>query len=265
MVPLVKEFEMMQLSNLFRTLVFAAVLAIPVGVAAEVLAEPESAGTLALGGYAPKGFLSDYSKLEPVEGDKDAFRYVDDFVDFSKYRKLLIDRIKVWYKEDSDYKGIDPDELKALTDYFHQAIVKAVGNDYEVVMEPGPDVLRLRIAVTDVVPNKPEASVVSLAVPFMWVADAGTGVAKGETGSTAFTGEATIEMEAMDSASSQQVGAYIDREVGKKYNWNKGIGEGVSSYVKAYSKWEYTKKAMDLWAQRLKTTLDELAGEAKGV
>ena len=140
-----------------------------------------------------------------------------------------------------------------------------MGNDYEVVREPGPDVLRVRIAVTDVVPNKPEASVVSLVVPFLWVADAGTGVAKGETGSTAFTGEATIEMEAMDSVSSQQVGAYIDREVGKKYNWDKGIGEGISSYAKAYSKWKYTKKAMDLWAQRLKTTLDELAGEAKGV
>jgi len=55
------------------------------------------------------------------------------------------------------------------------------------------------------------------------------------------------------------------RGVGKKYNWDKGIGEGISSYAKAYSKWKHTKKAMDLWAQRLKTTLDELAGEAKGV
>ncbi len=179
-----------------------------------------------------------------------------------QYKKLLIDRIKVWYKDDSDYKGIDPDDLKALTDYFHQAIVKAVGDDYKVVNEPGPDVLRVRIAVTDLVPNKPEASVVTLVVPFAWVADAGTGVAKGETGSTSFTGEATIEMEAMDSVSSQQVGAYIDREVGKKYNWTEGVGEGVSSYMKAYSKWDYTKKSMDIWAQRLKKALDELEGKA---
>ena len=256
---------MMQKLNLSRTWIFVSLLAISGGVAAEAQAEPASDGTPALGDYAPKGFLSDYSKLEPVEGDKDAFRYVDDSVDFSMYKKLLIDRIMVWYKGDSDYKGIDPDELKALTDYFHQAIVKAVGDDYEVVIEPGPDVLRVRIAVTDVVPNKPEASVVSLVVPFLWVADAGTGVVKGETGSTAFTGEATIEMEAMDSVSSQQIGAYIDQEVGKKYNWSKGIGEGISSYAKAYSKWDYTKKAMDLWAQRLKKTLDELEGKVNGV
>ena len=217
-----------------------------------------------LGEYTTKGFLSDYSKLAPVEGDKDAFKYVDASVDFTKYQKLLIDRIKVWYKDDSDYKGIDPDDLKALTDYFHQAIVDAVGGDYKIVTEPGPDVLRVRIAVTDLVPNKPEASVVSLAVPFAWVADAGSGAAKGEVGSTAFTGQATIEMEAMDSVSSQQVGAYVDKEVGKKYQWSKGIGEGISSYAKAYSKWDYTKKAMDQWAQRLKKTLDDLEGKNAG-
>jgi hypothetical protein len=49
--------------------------------------------------------------------------------------------------------------------------------------------------------------------------------------------------------------------VGKKYQWSKGIGEGISSYTKAYSKWEYTKKSMDIWAERLKATLDELAGK----
>ena len=53
--------------------------------------------------------------------------------------------------------------------------------------------------MTDIVPNKPEASVVTLVVPFLWIGDAGTGVAKGKAGSTAFTGEANIEFEALDS------------------------------------------------------------------
>ena len=67
----------------------------------------------------------------------------------------------------------------------------------------------------------------------------------------------------MDSVSSQQVGAYIDREAGKKYAWDEGISKGVTSYLDAYSKWDYTKKAMDLWAQRLKATFDELEGKAR--
>jgi hypothetical protein len=260
---LTQETGSMKKVQFATTLAFAAMVALSGGAASAAKAESASAETRTLGDYVTKGFLSDYSGLAPVEGDPGAYRYVDDAVDFTKYSKLLVDRIKVWYKDDSDYKGIDPDDLKALTDYFHQAIVKAVGDDYAVVSEPGPDVLRVRIAVTDLVPNKPEASIVSLAVPFAWVADAGSGVAKGEAGSTAFTGEATIEMEALDSVSSQQVGAYVDKEVGKKYQWSKGIGEGISSYTKAYSKWDYTKKAMDLWAQRLKATLDELEGKAR--
>jgi hypothetical protein len=246
-----------------KTFILAVALAVLGTASAEVAAESASPATPMLGGYQTKGFLSDYLKLKPMEEEEGAYKYVDSSVDFTKYQKLLIDRIKVWYKDDSAYKGIDPDDLKALTDYFHQAIVKAVGDDYQVVNEPGPDVLRVRIAVTDLVPNKPEASVVTLVVPFAWVADAGSGVAKGETGSTSFTGEATIEMEAMDSVSSQQVGAYIDKEVGKKYNWSEGIGEGISSYTKAYSKWDYTKQAMDVWAQRLKQALDELQGKAE--
>ena len=101
----------------------------------------EGGGEPTFGDYQAKGFLSDYSKLSPEGGDSDAYRYLDGAADFSRYKKLLIDRIKVYYKEDSDYKGIDPDDLKALTDYFHQALVTAVGDAYLVVNEPGPDVM----------------------------------------------------------------------------------------------------------------------------
>ena len=96
------------------------------------------------------------------------------------------------------------------------------------VNEVGPDVLRLRIAITDIVPNKPAASVVTLAVPFLWVGESGTGVAQGKAGSTPFVGEASIEMEALDSVSSARVAAYIDTDVAQKYQWTKGIGEAVN-------------------------------------
>jgi len=227
-------------------------------------AASEAAATNApkFGDYQAKGFLTDYSKLPKTADESGAYRYRDPNTDFGKYNKLLVDRIKIWFQEDSEYKGIDPDELKMLTDYFYEAINTAVGDAYPMVTEAGPDVLRLRIAVTDLVPNKPEASVVTLVVPFLWIGDAGTGVAKGEVGSTAFTGEATIEMEALDSVSSQQLAAYIETEVGKKYQWTKGVAEGVTSYVKAYSKWDYTKKAMDTWAQLLRKRLDETHGKA---
>jgi len=239
----------MKLEKLLSGLALGTLLALPVVVSA--------ADAPMFGDYQAKGFLSDYSKIPTTKNADGAYEYRDSSVDYSKYNKLLVDRIKIFFKDDSEYKGIDPDELKELTDYFYQAIEKAVGDAYPMVKEAGPDVMRLRVAVTDVVPNKPEASVVTLVVPFAWVADAGSGVAKGETGSTMFTGEATLEVEALDSVSSQQLVAHIETEVGKKYNWSKGVTTGVKSYMSAYSKWKYTQQAMDDWAQLLRKRLDE--------
>lgn len=208
------------------------------------------------GEYKPQGFLSDYSKLQPEGGDSDAFMYINSAIDRSKYKKVMVDRIKIYLKEDAESKEIDPAELKELVDYFHHGIVKAIDKDYPVVQQAGPDVLRLRIAITDLVPNKPKTSVVTLAVPFLWVAEAGAGAAEGDTGSTPFVGEASIELETMDSQSSQQVGAFIETKPAKKYEWNKGVKTGVKSYAQAYSTWSYTKKAIDDWVKMIRHRLD---------
>lgn len=219
----------MILEKLTTAILLSALFALPIAATAETA--PAVSPDLMFGDYEAKGFLSDYSKISKTKDADDSYEYVDTTVDFSKYNKLLVDRIKIFFKDDSQYKGIDPDELKVLTDYFHEAIHKAVKDAYPVVTEPGTDVLHLRVAVTDLVPNKPEASVASLAIPFAWVADAGSGVVKGEAGSTVFTGEATVEVEALDSVSSKQLVAHIETEVGKKYNWHRGVTKGVTGWI----------------------------------
>ena len=248
----------MKLEKLTSALLLSALLALPVAATAETA--PAASTEPMFGDYQAVGFLSDYSKISKTKNPDGSYEFKDTTVDYSKYNKLMVDRIKVFFKEDSDYKGIDPDELKFLTDYFYEAIQKEVGDAYPMVSEPGPDVLRLRVAVTDLVPNKPEASLVTLAVPFAWVADAGSGVATGEAGSTVFTGYATVEVEALDSVSSQQLVAFIETEAGKKYNWAKGVTKGVTGYMNAYSKWNYTKTAMDDWAHLLRVRLDAAHG-----
>ncbi len=76
-----------------------------------------------------------------------------------------------------------------------------------MLKEAVPDILRLRVAVTDLVPIKPEVSVTTLVIPFAWLADAGSRIAKGETGSTVFTGEATVEIEASKAPGYEFTGA----------------------------------------------------------
>jgi len=245
------------------TILFLALAAASSAVSwAEEDASSPKANAGQFGDYKPQGFLSDYSKIKMAGKDSDTYKYRNPSADARKYKRLMIDRIKIFLAEDADYKGVDPAELKELVDYFHKAIEKAVGDAYPVVREPGPDVLRLRIAITDLVPNKPEASVVTLVVPFLWVGDAGAGAAQGNVGSTPFVGHASIELEALDSVSSEQVAAYIETRMGKKYNWTEGVAKGVGDYVKAYSTWDYTRQAMDYWAKLIRQRLDETHGKA---
>jgi hypothetical protein len=252
----------MNLEKLLAVLMFSVMVALPVTVTAETaITAPAATAEPMFGDYQAVGFLSDYANIPTTKDADGAYAYRDKTVDFSKYNKLLVDRIKIYFKDDSDYKGIDPDELQVLTNYFYEAINKAVGDAYPLVTEPGPDVLRLRIAATDLVPNKPAASVTTLVVPFLWIGDAGSGVVTGDAGSTVFTGHVTLEVEALDSDSSKQLAARIETESGKKYNWTHGIKEGVTGYLDAYSKWDYTKKAMDDWARLLRQRLDELHGK----
>ncbi len=209
---------------------------------------------------AQSGFLSDYSKLKS-EGE-DTKVYIDPAVDFSKYDKVMIDRITVWYKEDAKYKGIDPTQLKTLTDYFHNAIVKELGDAYPVVDKPGPDVMRVRIALTNLVPTKPEITVAMAVIPYATVADIAMG---GKKGHSPYLGETAMEGELLDSVNHKQLGAYVDRKLGKKYHYDlskgsEGVQAGAAGYIDAYSTWGYAKAAFDAWAKGFRTRLDSMRG-----
>jgi hypothetical protein len=151
----------MRPNQLLPTILLSTLFALPFAGSATATDAPT------FGDYQAKGFLSDYSKIPSTPSEDGAYKYRDPNVDASKYNRLLVDRIKVWFKDDAEYKGIDPDELKMLTDYFYSAIEKAMGDDYPMVKEAGPDVLRVRIAVTDIEPNQVAASLTTLVVPFL--------------------------------------------------------------------------------------------------
>ena len=230
--------------------------------------EAPSPETKHLSGYKYSGFLSDYSMLKPAPDGNDAMVWRKPGVDFKTYDKIIVERLNFFYKDDADYKGIDPTELKALADYFHEALVKDLGNAYPIVTEPGSGVLRVRAALTDIVPNKPAVSVVTLVVPYLTFADLGTSaVAKGGPGSNFYVGHTTIEAEFLDSTTNGQVAAYVDRYYPKKYDvdFKKGpvgvVTHGFGQYFKAYTTWSYTKDAFDYWANRLRQKLDEAHGK----
>ena len=62
----------------------------------------------------------------------------------------MVSRIVVSLKPASTTapKTIDPSDLKTLTDYFHNALVRDLKPVMQVVEQPGPGVLVIRIALT---------------------------------------------------------------------------------------------------------------------
>ncbi len=62
----------------------------------------------------------------------------------------------------------------------YNAIQKEFG-DEEFVTEPGPDVLRLRIAVTELAPTNPGVSMLVFCTPYVWIVDFADNSAKGSS------------------------------------------------------------------------------------
>ena len=206
------------------------------------------------GNYQAKGFLSDYAKIKPAVDGK-SFVYRNPLLNQIKYKKIMIDPIKIWTKRHVWPRDGSP-ILDDLANYFRQIIINTIGETYTVVNSTGPEILRLRIAVTDLEPNDPGISLITLVVPFLWLGEASAGAAQGDVGSTPFAGQAVIEMEMLDSQTNLQLAGYIERRVGKKYAWNEGIVSGLSNYMKAFFTWAYTQDAFENWANLLRAELN---------
>ena len=197
----------------------------------------------------PSGFLTDYSKLkEPKKGEGEAdYNYVKEGVDWKSYDKIMIDHLVFFLSEDAEYKAIQPDELKEIADTWHRAFIEALVEDYEIVHEPGPGVLRFRAAIIDLVPTKRGLNAVTTVVP---VGLAISVIKKGVTGSGTGVGKVTAEAEVLDSLTNEVLGAMYDFKAGEKYRVDK-----------AMSKWGHIRVAIESWAKSLHDKLEELSGK----
>jgi hypothetical protein len=135
------------------------------------LSAPALCAVLALGGCATTDsggdtqappyadLLSQPQRLRAVPGESGALGWQVPDAELRKYDKVLLERIQVRIADDARHKTIDPADLKSLVDDFRQSIVKALGAAYPVVAKPGSGVLRVRIAIYDLVPTQPLVSV----------------------------------------------------------------------------------------------------------
>lgn len=214
------------------------VMAVVIGVA--VMA------TAGFGAESPRysGFLGDYYKyLQPGPEGGAKMRWMKPGTMFGKYNKFMVDSVIFYFADDSEYKGIDPNELKELSDSFNQALVEAFRGKYPIVTEPGPDVARIRIAITGIKQSRPGVGAISSIVP---VGIAFSLAKKGAAGSWSGSGATSAEMEMLASLTNDVIGVAVD--------------EKTAGYTERFSKWGSAKEAFKFWSERIVGFIDDTRG-----
>jgi hypothetical protein len=91
------------------------------------------------------GFLSTYNHLQQV--DPTTWRYVSPVL-LGQCNKFFVSPVKVLFN-DIDGKPVTAEQRQRSSDFIRQALIQGISQRYPVVMEPGPDVAEVRVALTD--------------------------------------------------------------------------------------------------------------------
>ena len=182
------------------------------------------------------GFLRDYSQLQHREGYEEQLVYVSPTADWSHYTAIEIDSVTLWANQET--VKLDPKTQQMLTDVMFKALHDRLAKDFKLVREPGPDVLRIRAALTQAkganVPLRTMTTIVPQALLI--------GTAVGLSADTAATvGTATGEVEAVDSVTGERLAAAVDERAGTKSLFT----------TRTFSTWGDVKAAADHWADRM--------------
>ncbi len=192
------------------------------------------------------GFLGGpdaYAKLGPGPEGGAKLRWVKADVDFSKYNRFMVDGVIFFVSDDSDYKGIDPREMKELADQFDEALLAAFKGRWPIVGEPGPDVARIRIAITNVKPSRPGVSAVTSVVPI------GLGISllkKGAGAGWSGSGETGIEAMTLDSMTGEVLTMAVDQR--------------KAEFEHRFTKWGSAEDAFKFWSEKAVALIDAAHG-----
>jgi hypothetical protein len=162
------------------------------------------------------------------------------------YHAFLFEPVVVLLGKAQPRKEASAEELKNLSVHARAAfIAELTRGGYSVVDVPGDGVLRVRAALTELVPVDPS---LNLAVKVVGVAIPG-----GMFLPTVDIGHAAIEVDMRDSMTNARVAAFADRKAGRLY----------LNGLRPYRRWGDVESAFASWASEFRIRLDEIRGPQK--
>lgn len=174
------------------------------------------------------GFLADYPDLKPDPANPRLLWWEKPGFDWKRYQKPMIDPVVVFYHPQAKNKEVRPDDLKRLTDEFRDVVIAELGKSYPVVNTPGLDVLRVRAAITEIIPASPTLNVVTTALAFVPLD----------------MGGAAIEAEFIDSMTNERVAAMVELKLGTPTDLKSG-----------FTSLGHARASFKSWAAELKRAL----------
>lgn len=191
----------------------------------------------------PSGFLGDISQLQEGGFGKAGLVYFDETAPWASYDKILLEPVQLYAAPGSKLEKLDPEQAKALLDYFDATLREHLGADYQFVDEAGPGTLRMRVALTEAKGAKVVLNVVSSVT---WPGLALSTLKRVATGTHSAVAQTQAEMELLDAATGKRLAAAVDRRAGRK----------VTFRLDKFSRYAQVRDSFDYWAARMAERLE---------
>lgn len=192
-------------------------------------------------------FLGSGIELQSVPGHPSTRSWSSRPAALADYHSFLFDPVVVSLGKAAPEYESSADESKVLSEHLRTAFTdELTRGGYVIVDKPGDGVLRVRAAITELVPVHPSKNLGAKAI----------GSFLGPGGiliPTIDIGQAAIEVDMRDSNTNARVAAFADRKTGRKY-----LG-GLNSY----RRWGDVESAFTAWAREFRARLDQAHGAAK--
>lgn len=197
---------------------------------------------------AQSGFIENYPALRDDPARGGAKSWLSESANLASYDRILLAPIEVWYHRNSPYEGIDPGELKVVTDTLAGQLADALEPRFPLVSSSGPGVLLLRLAITDVKvtrtpTSEPYVPRTRMLTPLGAISEFQRHAAKHLN-----LRDARMEAELLDAKTGQRIGVLVD-------------DLGTGGMVGAGKTWDAVYERMAFYAKRFRSRMDAAHGK----
>jgi len=191
------------------------------------------------------GFLDDYSILSQGSEDGVLRLYKKPDAKWAGYTKIILEPVELYERADIADRKTPQADVQRMINNFESFLNSELSKDYEMVTMPGPQTMRVQVAMTSLQKSNAPLHTVSSILPVGWVV---SGTKDFTTGRPAFVGEVAIEFKIEDAQDTTLLAAGVDRRVG---------GRQIKSAVDS---WAHVNKILEIYSKIVRFKLCQLRG-----